>query len=561
MRLNLDLVMVYRVSMGLLAAVFVFTSGCKKKEASVPKPETWLKLSFLGMKEIGANTNFAFLNEVAAKPSSMALAGHARTRLAVAAAAGLGLSPEAAGPLAGVLQDLTDYRAFVEVTAVEGATPEWVLAAAIPDDRSARWRQTLASVMAKGTNAPSLKSGTNAIVSEVYQSPDGSSITFLRVGHWSVLASRPTAGGPWTRAMDTLASTGRLGHLPDGALLKAESRLGAANRKLRWIPVENLPTVEVVVTERRQRLRSEERWIFDSPVVGKLAPWNVPKQTIHDDPLIAFTAGRGLGSLLKELPLLKTLQIEDALNEFYFWCQASTPPIMEYAAFRTADASNSVEKIAANVPEMMGRYFAHRASGEIRWATNRSGLVWEGAPVALPFVRALAEPAGQFVVAGLWPIMMSKTSIPEELVSQFVTKTNGVYYHWESTPERILHARPVGQLLGYLLTPYVTTSTHSPADKWLDDIGPGLGKTVVEAVAVSDRDLLVVRNAKLGVGAEGLVRLAQWIDHRDFPRSAPRFIFDPAPGQHRKSAPSSGVPTPPPSSSATPSGQAAGPAR
>jgi len=106
--------------------------------------------------------------------------------------------------------------------------------------------------------------------------------------------------------------------------------------------------------------------------------------------------------------------------------------------------------------------------------------------------------------------------VPPDLFAQLTGRKNLLYYDWEITQERLVHARPLYQLLD-ILHRRQFTPTNTPSHKWLREVGPLLGNTVTEVTLDAPKQLTLVRKSHLGLTGFELYTLARWIESRGFP--------------------------------------------
>ena len=113
-----------------------------------------------------------------------------------------------------------------------------------------------------------------------------------------------------------------------------------------------------------------------------------------------------------------------------------------------------------------------------------------------PFVQAVRDPAGDFLLGGFFPNPPRAQPLPPELFAE-LNQPNLVYYHWEDTAERLTDLPQLSQLL-LMLTRHKQFNRQSAAGKWLDRIAPALGSSVTEVKQTAPDELAFIRTAPGG---------------------------------------------------------------
>jgi len=143
-------------------------------------------------------------------------------------------------------------------------------------------------------------------------------------------------------------------------------------------------------------------------------------------------------------------------------------------------------------------------------------ISWRGMPFVAPNLRALHEPAGDFLFAEVFPNNPKSRPLPPELLAQLNNRTNLVYYDWEITGER-LKLLPQLMQLTLMFTKHKQLVAQSAAARWLYHISPTLGIAVTEAAQTAPNELSFTRKASGGLTAVELTALANWLEATNFP--------------------------------------------
>ena len=148
-------------------------------------------------------------------------------------------------------------------------------------------------------------------------------------------------------------------------------------------------------------------------------------------------------------------------------------------------------------------------------ALTNNEISLSGLPFIAPILKAVHEPAGQFLYGELFPNSPRGKPLPPELFQQLAAK-NLVLYHWEITSERMTQLLQLSQI-GLMITQHKQLDSGSAAFKWLQKIGPALGNTSTEITQTGPAELTFARKAPGVFTALELYALANWLEADNFP--------------------------------------------
>jgi hypothetical protein len=134
----------------------------------------------------------------------------------------------------------------------------------------------------------------------------------------------------------------------------------------------------------------------------------------------------------------------------------------------------------------------------------------------MPTLHPVKNGTNEFLFGAIFPPLGEVTPVPDELLAQLRGRTNLIYYDWEITEERLIHAKQLYQLACMADSRYLP-STNSASKRWLAAVGPKLGNTVTEIVQSNPQELTLVRKSHLGWTGFELVTLSTWLDSPGFP--------------------------------------------
>jgi hypothetical protein len=156
----------------------------------------------------------------------------------------------------------------------------------------------------------------------------------------------------------------------------------------------------------------------------------------------------------------------------------------------------------------------------------------------LPYLEAAGSPAGQFLLAGGFPLSPSAVRpLPPPIMNQLMQK-NLMFYHWEITAECEPGMLQLSQF-SLLETRHKQLNDTDAAMKWLKLICPKLGNCVTEVLQTAPDEMTFSRKAPGVLTMAEFFALANWLEADNFPdgdlKLAPLkphpAIHPPAPGK------------------------------
>ena len=427
-------------------------------------------------------------------------------------------APDGAEFFRPLLEDLFSAESHLEVRG-PAKRPESVLAVKLDAQRAQVWSTNLWKLLSAwklGTPAGLAGGGPSGWE---WKSKSGSRLVrFVHSGEWVLVGLGEENLGSLPGLIEKVGKSGRPVPVLTNSWLALETDWA---RLSQWFPLMakyKLPVVQLTVSPFEEYVRTEARLRYSEAIPWRYEPWKIPTNTISD-PIISFTVARGIAPLLSQSPVIRDLGIKDPPNQFCLWGQAHTFPVT-YLTMPMKGATNLVTQLAVSLPKVVDTYLTNHAGGFLL-VSNRSELIWEGLALILPRLRPITDGPLEYLVAATFPLLSKKSSIPSELFTQFIGRTNLVYYDWEITGERL---RQVTQLVQFynMANLWKSPGTNAPTQKWLDAAAGRLGNTVTEVTVTSPNELSLVRKSHVGFSGFELASLARWIESDGFPlRYAP----------------------------------------
>ncbi len=496
-------------------------------QATASEPELLARYHFAGSAQLTRDANAGTLSKALTLPASAPLRERLAGQLSQVArrwhrkTTGLALPPvEVLQPM---VADLFQAESIYEIWGRSSQASEILLAAQLDDSRAQLWSTNLWQYLEKNLNGQAVPlTGANGW--EFKPAGGGSVVRFATVGNWRILGygTEPLNGFP--KAMRQTKDTGRPAALEAGAWLAARvdfPRLGNLHWP-RWTGFSGpLPAMELTLGSKTDYVRTRMTLNFPETLKWQLDTWRIPTNTIRD-PLVSFTALQGVGPWLNSWPLLKPLEVETMPNQIYVWAQEEGP-FQTYLAAPAPKVTNALEKLGEKLPALLQARLTQHRWGEVKHLTNKTELVWSGLPILAPFLCCAPEPAGNWMLGGIFPAALNTNPPPVELLAQFADRNNLLFYDWEITQSRLEQTRLIIQVADLIFSPPKLDEEANPTNMvghtWLKAVSPMLGNTVTEITVTSPKQLTLVRKSHIGFNALELVLLTRWLDGQLAPAS------------------------------------------
>jgi hypothetical protein len=479
---------------------------------AVPPPDLIARIHFAGAEEISADTNSAAFTNLFCSAEALALREQTLNKLShfpcawfqsrIAAGAGDG-----ADQLRPLLDDLLKSEWLLEIRDTTNGAPETALAIRLNAARAQWWQENLAGVLQSWTHLPATKTSNGWCLKKDLPP---NLFRFERRGDWVVMdcgQNELLLGGKMT---GTFLKTG---------IAAAETNWLTADldwpRLARWFPPLNtfdFPGMALQVVGRDGNLWSSGRFTLARPL-PPLKKWRMPASIIHQ-PLVSFTAVRGIGPWLERQSWARPYEIQPPPDQFFIWALPQIP-FQTFAAAPVPEAAAALAQLHTKLSASPAIDSQNPFFSPLTTRMTNNQISWRGVPFVAPFVQALHEPAGDFLFGGFFPNAPDPEPPPPELLAQ-LDRSNLVFYHWEITAPRLKNLPQLTQLI-LLLTRHEQLAANSAATQWLDRIGPTLGNTVTEITQTAPDELSFKRKAPAGLTAIELIAFANWLETTNFP--------------------------------------------
>ena len=488
----------------LFLAALVLAAAAK----SLAQMDLIASVHFAGADQISADPNhFAFTNQFS---SAEARALESQTLDKLSRVPGewfkSKLPPGAgdgAAQLRPLLDDLLKSEWIFEMRDAPGS-PEYALAIRLGNDRAALWSKNLASVLQSWTGIGISQDKSGNWELKKHEPPN--LFQFSRAGDWVVIDC----------GQDKLSLREQIVPVPARPLVPEANWLAA---DLNWPRLAQLfpalagfdfPKIQMQAVGRGGNLQLTGKLTLAQPL-PPLEKWRIPTNEIHQ-PLVSFTAARGVGPWLAKQGWMRPFEIQPQPDQLFVWALALIP-FQTFAAEPVPDAKAALAQLNQRLSTDADwqRYFL----SPFTMTNENDEISWRGLPFIMPFVQAVHETAGDFLVGGFFPNLPKAPPPPPELLAP-LNQPNLVYYHWEATTGRLKELPQLSQLL-LVLTRHEQVNAESAAGKWLDRIEPALGNAVTEVTQTAPNELAFKRTAGGGLTAIELLAFVDWLEAPKFP--------------------------------------------
>lgn len=469
-----------------LFAILVLVVLTVAGRAALPQPDLLAQIHFAGLERISADKNYpAFTNEFSSA-EAVSLRNQTADKLAPWLAgwlqAKLGVTvPGGAVKLRPLLDDLQTAEWLLESRVQADGKPEVVLAIKLAVPRVQIWRDGL--------------------------KPFFPAATFTEAGGWLVFDSAPGTGWLAGQMVGKISAPGQ-------AWLELDVNWP---QMAQWYPKLKelgLPETQLAVTAPDANLHINGKLYFPENLSLVVEPWRVPTNTLHQ-PFNSFTAVRGFSSWLKTQLWAQPYKISPTPNQLFTWSLPGVP-YQTFAAIPVPNALDALNQAYVRLLPVFKDGDRKFLSPFTLVQTNKE-INFRGVPFISPYLKAVSEPAGQFLLAGVFPNTPRSKPLPPELFQRLAQK-NLLFYHWEITAERMPQALNLSQL-GLALTLHRQLPGNSASAKWMNKIAPTLGNTITEIFQSGPAEMTFARKAPGGFTAEELFVLACWLEADNFPHS------------------------------------------
>jgi len=282
-------------------------------------------------------------------------------------------------------------------------------------------------------------------------------------------------------------------------------------------PPYGWPTITFRLIPLHQKMRLTATIRFPKPVPWTFPNWNVPTNLIRE-PLVSFTALRGMQDFLQSGGFLSQTPFHTPPNHFYAWSVGNLP-FGSYCAFDAAWSTNQLASFAPWVEKQIKQILPGLERIHAIYQPRFQRLIISNLLFAIPFLAPAPKPYTNLYVAGLsLPLVVKGAPPPPGLLAQLNQDSNLIYYHWELTSHRLPHLF-LAQMFYYMRSGFLAPPPQGAINGWITrtNIQALLGNTATKILRVDPQTFRLIRSSATGLSAWELLLLCNWIDGKQFP--------------------------------------------
>lgn len=488
------------------------------------------RIHFAGTGQIRAASTDTNLNAIFALPETAALREQTFQKLAVAPynffRRRAGITNNESALVRPLLDDVFRSESFVEMMDGTNDFPESVFALRLNEDRAQLWSKNLSTVLAAWSGIPVTAVQADGFKGwELRKHKDPNLFRFFRAGDWIVIGWGNDNLHLEPAVLKSIRETGRPVAADNADWLDAWADWPAlATHHLAPESIK-LPPTRLVVQGRKGFVRSELTLKFPAPLALKLDPWRIPTNIIHN-PIVSFTATRGLAPWLNSLPQAKEHNLPRLPEQVYVWSLTGIPLQTYWAA---PVSTGYFDRLRPGLVALLNSFLSSHRSQKASIVPGQSpvysavvtnqGIEIRGMPFIVPRLVPIKGPGGDYVAGGLMPGGRTQEPLPPALLKEVMARPTLVFYGWEYTSER-LKQWDAYFALGRLLFGSGATDVRLPAHQWLEAVWSKLGNASTEVSLTAPDELTAVRNSTVGFTGVELCAWAYWLDSPEFPLGA-----------------------------------------
>jgi hypothetical protein len=520
----------------LAVLAFISVAGCGKPEsgsapaspaASALSPDTVIRIHWLGKDRLGIEASADYFCRILNLPETKTLQLQTIVKLATMPwrlAAGesqrTNLNSLFLQPL---LNDVVRKECYFETRQLSNQREELAFAIRLDAPRAGLWQTNLANILHSLTGVWPIASPNNGWTLRWQHNPG--LIELVRAGDWVVVGASEGDNQLLHHIIDRIkGDPDPFGARTSADWLQADIDLRRLSPvpAIDWIPSNNLPRISLTLNGDGGHVITHGEVIFPEPIAIQLEPWSIPTKRIAE-PLVSFTAIRGIKPALESWKPWNDLQIGPAPNQLCFWGLDGIPLQMLMAA-PEPDAGKQVLAVTDALLQDGNLWLTNHSGGQFEAIPESKGVIWVGLPAISPFIRSVDN--GKIAICGLDPnggqgtntqaginLRPSLASMLDDLSAQ----TNLVYYDWELTAPRIESCLFDGQILRAALR-HPPLPMDSASVNWLRTVKDRLGNSTTRIALTRPNQLTFDRTSTIGLTGAELNLLADWLESPNFPK-------------------------------------------
>jgi hypothetical protein len=279
-----------------------------------------------------------------------------------------------------------------------------------------------------------------------------------------------------------------------------------------WVPLYSCPLklgrTQIAINLDQGNFHMTCQVTYPEAIEWQSRPMNIPTDLVRE-PLTSFAMGQDVQPFLKSDEFFPRFGSDPFSDQFYFWSMGEMA-FESYVVWPANDPSNIMNTLSGQGLDELNPKLQALNGTDLTWDPLHTQILWSKLQLTAPFLKPMAESNGQFLVAGLFPLVQGKGPAPQALWEQFKDRTDLVYYNWELTGPRVRHLLTVSQVLPILqmlgvgpkeppgVKPAFTPETvflMNAQEVWLSSLSSFLGNTATEVTKTGPNELTITRGS------------------------------------------------------------------
>lgn len=498
-------------------------------EASEPPALAW---HFIGTGALAASHPEGALHQLATLTNSARLANQVRAQLTSHLPGWLGLNTRelSADVVSPLVADLLNFETIGRLEVTPLGTGPWALAIQLDAAGAARWNGSLMTIGRRlGLGEPQAIKPAGLAGWQIPAPAGRRSYAFVVHQNWLLIASEFATGSTAARWAAGLARDGRPLPQPGEEWLKFAVHPAALGWQ-RALPFTGRIThLDGAVSWQGQDLRTTAKLTLADGRATTHPAWQIPRGIVRD-PLVSFTAARGVRDFLGGLDVAKGLPKDQVPDQWFGWSRSTVAFINDFA-LPVKDEVKAFAQLERSVPGVYNPRLLELALGQWLSATNQTRLLWRGLPVLVPYLGPEKDGNQGFLHGGIFPLaaQTNAQAAPNELFAQFEQRADLIYYDWEITQARLAAFQQASPFVELFL-PKAAPKAGTHGGEWLKEAQPLLENVVTEVSTTGPRELALTRRSQTGLTGIELWLLTRWLDSSEFPKFPYAWPQKPEPG-------------------------------
>jgi hypothetical protein len=273
----------------------------------------------------------------------------------------------------------------------------------------------------------------------------------------------------------------------------------------------------VTPTSKGFQIRGEADYLKDLP--SSRGTFALPTNLITE-PSVSLTLVRHPGGWLEAGSSINAYLPKPIPDVAFLWGGQSSPYQL-FLAMPLPSKKLFSDELAPKITNNLAKLVQEIGTGNVAFDAQKMEIQWQQVPFTSPTIRVESSADTNYLVAGVFPQAVSELGINKAFTDRVSNNTNLLLLDWEFTQARIDTWFGVGQL-ALFVSKHNQVGDETASVKWLKAAQKVLengGNMFTEISQMGPRELTLDRLAPLGFSSIELFWLANWLESPNFPRA------------------------------------------